>query len=491
MKYLVFSGVLLCLPALVVLMVLDRRLVRWVMLIGVLMPVVLYEATALNFFSAEEYRGTSRGMEVSLIYVAALALLLAFAILRGQFFVAPGAGPRLYLLYLLLSLPSLTTAANRLFSWFEIWKMLMMLAVFLAVYGYLEFSRGDFSVLLLGAGLVAAVNFLVIVNQHFHGIYQVRGVFPHQNSMAMFMTLAAMLFLACFFNQSGRARSRRWILLVCALASFAVFRSFSRGAIACFSAGAVLTVLCSMVTNFSPRKVPLLLGLMMLAAVGMLYFTPKLLERFETANEVSWNTRVRLAAAAANMIRDEPWRGVGLNNWGIKINPPYEYSLFREERSGATDDWKDGIVETIYLLVAAECGVPCLVALVLWFAYYLVVCMLLIWRLRHTEYFFVPAGLLGGLAAVYAQSSLEWVLKQQMNFIWLMVFFAMLTYLNNHWRQLRAQAQTVNRSKAAAPEPAPENAVPQEGDVPLAEGDAPLEDDVPQAADAPLEETNV
>lgn len=489
MKYLVFSGVMLCLPALVILMVLDRRLVRWVMLIGVLMPVVLYEATAVNFFSAEEYRGTSRGMEVSLVYLAALALLLAFWVLRGQFFVAPGGGPRLYLLYLLLSLPSLTTAANRLFSWFEIWKMLMMLGGFLAVYGYLVYSRGDFSVLLLGAGLVAVVNFLVIVNQHFHGIYQVWGLFPHQNSMAMFMTFPATLFLARYFNQSGRERSRRWTLLVCALAAFAVFRSFSRGAIVCFTAGAGLTVLCSLVTNFSPRKVPLLMGMMVLAAVGMLYFMPKFFERFETANEASWNTRVRLAAAAASMIRDEPWRGVGLNNWGIKINPPYEYSLFRDDRPGATEDWKDGIVETIYLLVAAECGVPCLVALVLWFAYYLVVCVMLIWRLRHTEYFFVPAGLLGGLAAVYAQSSLEWVLKQQMNFIWLMVYFAMLTYMNNHWRQLRAQAQTVNRSKAAAPEPAPENAVPQEGDVPLAE-ETPQAEDAPQMTDAPLGETN-
>ncbi len=25
------------------------------------------------------------------------------------------------------------------------------------------------------------------------------------------------------------------------------------------------------------------------------------------------------------MMADEPWRGVGINNWGIKINPPYDY----------------------------------------------------------------------------------------------------------------------------------------------------------------------
>ena len=52
------------------------------------------------------------------------------------------------------------------------------------------------------------------------------------------------------------------------------------------------------------------------------------------------------------MVRDRPYFGVGLNNWGVVINPPYRYGEHRD----LDDDSKDGIVETIYLLVAAECG---------------------------------------------------------------------------------------------------------------------------------------
>ena len=107
-------------------------------------------------------------------------------------------------------------------------------------------------------------------------------------------------------------------------------------------------------------------------------------------------------------------------------------------RTGAEEELQSR-VETIYLLVAAECGIPCLIALLAWFGYYLVVCVLLLWRLRHSQLYFIPAGLLGGLLAIYAQSFLEWVLKQQMNFIWLMVFFALLSYLNRHWRELLEQ----------------------------------------------------
>ena len=79
---------------------------------------------------------------------------------------------------------------------------------------------------------------------------------------------------------------------------------------------------------------------------------------------------MELAALALEMIPDKPFFGVGINNWGIKINPPYEYSRHRDPRRGFTEDYKDGIVETIYLLVAAECGLPCLLALLALFGYY-------------------------------------------------------------------------------------------------------------------------
>ena len=82
--------------------------------------------------------------------------------------------------------------------------------------------------------------------------------------------------------------------------------------------------------------------------------------------------------------------------------------------------------------------------MLLWFGYYLWVCLKLMWRLRRSQYFYLPAGLFGGLISVYLQSALEWVLKQQLNFTWLLIFFAVLSYLNTHWRELLQQEKREN-----------------------------------------------
>jgi len=129
------------------------------------------------------------------------------------------------------------------------------------------------------------------------------------------------------------------------------------------------------------------------------------------------------------MIADEPWRGVGINNWGIKINPPYEYAKRAGRNTNRGEDFKDGIVETVYLLVGAECGIPALAAMVAWLFSYLFASVRLVRRLSGTPYAALPAGLAGGLLATYLQSCLEWVLRQQMNLVVLMMFFALLDHL--------------------------------------------------------------
>ena len=164
---------------------------------------------------------------------------------------------------------------------------------------------------------------------------------------------------------------------------------------------------------------------------------PRIIERFITAPESSGQTRKHFAIAAVNMMKHHPLEGVGINNWGIKINPPYDYSRHREAMH-YKEDYKDGIVETVYLLVGAECGIPCLLVFLCWIAYYWISAFRLLRILRNTPYFYLPAGILGGLTGILMQSCLEWVLKQQINFMFLMTVFAFITYLNKHGRELRA-----------------------------------------------------
>jgi len=446
MKYLVFFAALAGIFPAVLLMVFDRRWIRR-MMFCLPLPVLVFNSTAINFFSHETYRGTSRGMEVSVIYMLAAALLMTFLLLGRRVRLVPDTGSLLYLCYFAFSLPSFFNTANALFGFFELWKMVMIYLVYLAVYHYLEYSRGDFDIILYGIAAVVAVDFLVIVRQHFQGFYQVRGVFPHQNSLAMCMMMSGLLFFSRFFNNREGFRSRIF-LVAFLLASASLVRTYSRGALFCYPIGGALTLCCSFMKGFSSRKFYLTGALMVCGLIGILIFLPKIVDRFENAPKSSGETRKNFAVAAWNMMQDKPLAGVGLNNWGIKINPPYDYSRHRDPKKGFTEDFKDGIVETIYLLVGAECGIPCLLVLLTWFGYHLRLALHLMRVLRHSCYFYLPAGIFGALFGAFLQSTLEWILKQQINFMWLMIFFAFLGFLNRHARELTDRENQLIRKSA-------------------------------------------
>ena len=441
MKYAVFFLALLAMPPLGVALSFNRRWMKYAIwaMIGAL---AVYQGTAINFFSYEEYRGSSRGMEVSIVYLLAFALLVAAAFKRRLPKFIPSFGAFLYVVYFFLCLPSYATAENTLFCWMETWKMIMLYLVYLSIRAYLDMTD-NVKVLMKGLAAFAIWNFLLVVKDHISGVYQPHGVFPHQNCLAMGMHLFAGMFFACYLAGGWR---KSFLNIAAFVASTAcIVRTYSRGALAMVPISFFVTFVLSFVGGAKGAWMRLFMRIIPLGIVGLLglgLMLPRIIERFETAPEASGNTRVELALCAKEMIIDEPWRGVGINNWGIKINAPYEYA----ERAGRSpnrgEDFKDGIVETVYLLVGAECGVPALVAMLAWFLRYLVLCVVLAKKLSGTYYAAIPAGLAGGLVACYLQSCLEWVLRQQMNLILLMVFFALLDHLSANVSLLKSESKT-------------------------------------------------
>ena len=432
MKYLIFFIAFLGVLPLGYILTLNRKYMRYAFL-AVLLPVMMFNQVSINFFSHETYRGTSRGMEVSLVYLIAVAMLIGMTILHRKKPMLPDTGSKIYWIYFLLCLPSLINADNGLYSWFELWKMIMMYIVFLCTYYYLYYTR-DFNTVMTGFGIVVTVTFITVVFQHVKGIHQANGLFPHQNSMGMFMNLIAPVFFAYYFN-----RNKGWKRFLFAgfflVASASCMRTYSRGAMVCLPLGCMITALLSLRYQFHMRKVQILLPIFLICFFGALLLLPNIIRRFEHAPKESLMTRQYLAASAWNMMQDKPFAGVGLNNWGIKINPPYPYCEYRYANSRIAKDFKEGIVETSYLLVGAECGFLALAAFLSWLCYYYVAACKLVKKLRRSELFYIPAGIVGGLTAVYLQSTLEWVMKQQVNFIQMMILFAALGILYKYANQ--------------------------------------------------------
>ena len=426
MKYFLFTLAALGVAPLTFLLAANVRWMRYVVF-AIMLSLWKYQSTAINFFSHEEYHGSARGMEVSLIYLASMAILFA-AKLKGTvkgFF--PEGGYKIYALYFLLCLPSLANAEDGLICWLEIWKMMMLFIVYLAVYAFLR-TTNDFRALTTSFLIIVFANFFPVLSQHFSVRFQAHGLFAHWNCMAMALHLFGTLLFARFLTHGVRTTFDKVCFAGFCIAILSTMWSYSRGAFLVMPLSYGLTALACMVYSDKKVFVRRMIPIAAIAAIGLVAIMPRIIDRFVHAPQASSDTRVELAHCAWEMIKDKPMAGVGINNWSLKMSPDYPYQALASDEMGYELTYV-GIVETVYLLVGAECGIPALIAMVIWFLWYLYLCVRLLRRLKGTPWFFIPAGLLGGLTANYLQSFLEWVLRQQMNLVCLLFMFAMLSYL--------------------------------------------------------------
>ncbi len=461
LKYIIFAITLLAMIPAVAAMLFDKRLIRFAMLV-LLVPLLQFNGTAINFLSMENYHGTSRGMEVSLCYIIAWVVIVVI-ILRGGFKLhLPTVGGFLFFLYFMWSVFSMRSAANKTIALFEIWKMIMLFLVYLAVFLYLEYSKGDFDILVIAIEAFILICFVIVLKQHYiDHMHQVKSVFPHQNSLAMFLVLVITIPFSQFLNRRKEIRSWFSLFIFCC-GAVCTLRTYSRGAFITFPIAILVTFFISLIVQFRARKVHRVLMLILIGFLGFMIFLPKIILRFEQAHVNSFLTRKQFVTVAMNIIRDNKLTGIGINNWSLNLINNREYVRDRN-----TNERMDligiGIVETIYLLVAAECGIPCLIVLLCWFFYYFFISLKLAFLLRKSKYFFIPAAAAGGLLGIYIQSCGEWVLKQSMNFIVLMMIFAMLGYLNRHYKQLLEMEREENAKQSEKQKEAEDSVGDQNG----------------------------
>lgn len=422
LKYIIFfSGAIVGVPSVLVFLLFFPKRAGWVF--GTMLwSTCLGSRIAINFFSHETYRGTSRGMEVSLADLFALSMLIFMYMSKRYRVSLWPKGVLWYLLYFIAAVLSMVNAESRLFSFLELWKMLKMWLMFIVVYNYVLNTR-DIEPMMIAFGIVAIHSFVLILWQKYilH-IYQPDGLFPHQNSMSMYMGMIGTIFFLRWIHGTGSRLSRWFNLLSFICASAGAILSFSRGAIMCYPISCILALAISLIHGWNYKQMLKILTLCSVCILAVGYLVPSIFLRFLYAPKSSGQTRVNFAIAAVNMANDKTL-GVGINNWGIKINPPYTYAKHREEMR-MRPDFKDGLVETIYLMVAAECGWWALGVLLIWFISYYVLCVRNLVYCFRTEWFSLLAGIICGLTMVYMQSTLEWVLKQSVNFYQLMTLYA-------------------------------------------------------------------
>ena len=381
----------------------------------------------IAFLGEPYYKGTSRGFEIALFDLVNLGILLTLVSKKHFTYFPPGS--TLYLIYYLLSAMSLINADSRLISGYELFKMALMYLFFLVVYNHLIRFK-NLKLILYSLAIILIINLFSMINQKYiQGYYQPSGLFPHRNSAAMFVNLLAPIFLSYILNCNLKRKEFIFFLGIFTICAISVVLALSRGAIFFFPISCAIVTFLSLLHKVTTRKLVVIMGFFVLGILGTMKAAPMVIDRFEKAPEASGNTRIEMAKTALKMANDL-FFGVGLNNWGIKANWPYTYTNY-EAWNYNPETHKYGIVETAYLLVAAECGWIGLLSFLLWLGYYYIQNIFNFFHYRKTTGNYMAIGILAGLTAIYGQTTLEWVIKQGINFYELMLIFAIVAAMKH------------------------------------------------------------
>ena len=431
MKYVIFFlALIIGVPAGIVMVRTNKTVEKIVFFLYIFLTT---EEITINFVSREFFTGTSRGFEVGIVDLIGIILysLIALRSAKHPPRVVPAGAP-IYFILFGFCLISITNSAPgyMMHSFFEIWKMIRMYLYFWINYNYIiKYAQYDYVIYCFRA-IILYVSYHVLRQKYIMGLWQARGPFPHQNSLVMYMIVLNSLVLAYIMNKKQRIKLFWWITTF-SLGSLCIISTFSRAGIVCFVLSCMVIMMLSFTNSVNPRKIAITILVMFIGLLGALRSMDSIISRFESAPEESANTRKMLAISAINMANDKSF-GVGLNNFGIKINPPYNYSSHIEE---LTDESQAGLVETIYLSYAAETGWHNMVVYFVLLFYYYFKNMGNFVKHRRSDYTWLPIGLAGGLMGIYMESALEWVLKQSNNFYQLMLCFALIGSMDKLYKE--------------------------------------------------------
>ena len=418
LKYVIFFSVLLF--GVPFNYIMARKFVQYEKFLWFLLLFFTANMIDINFVSMETYRGTAKGFEIGMVDIVVYSMLAIIIGRRDEYPLKVPPGTFLYSLYFFFSLLSIINSDVMVYSFFEIWKMIRMYIFFFVVYNMIrKFEEFD-DIMIIVSLITIFITYTVLKQKYLLGIFQTYGPFPHQNSLVMYMIIFGSLLLGYLLNNE-KVKLYYW-LGVFGAAAIDIISTLSRGGMALFALSISIIFLFSYVNKMSLRKLGITLLFIILGSGVLNKASDTILERVSTAPEESLDVRIVLAKAAQNMANDKIF-GVGLNNFGLKINPPYPYGNHIPRK----DDYeKGGLVETIYLMIAAETGWHNLVVFVSLLLYFYFKNIRNYFRMKKHKYRFIPIALIGALTAKYIQSTLEWVLKQTNNFYQLMFILAII-----------------------------------------------------------------
>lgn len=360
----------------------------------------LFNPHHINLISDENYRGDSRGIEVTTVDLLALTLWLAQRA-RGRLpagLTAPFFLPRM--LYLGAALASLTATPELLRSLFSVWKIVRMYFYFVALEGaFAELTLARAFLDGLGAGVLWQ-GVLALQQKYVYHAVRVLGSQSHPNSLAMLVNLIAPSAFSLMLGGQGR----RWTGGVVAVAAMCNVFSLCRGGMMMFVLASSVVAAASMVRRPTAHKVKVLSWIVAGGALALLKSMDTIINRFVNAPKESELARKLFNQAARAMAEEHPF-GVGINMYSFVLDHGGYADRFTIEPGD-----RNGIAHHIYWLTSAELGYVGVTAYVLVLLSVLVAAARL--ALRKGVEGELGVGILAGLSVTYLQGFAEWIARQ-------------------------------------------------------------------------------
>ena len=393
---------------------------------------VFAERLDVNFFSQAWYRGTTRGVQVTLLEILAFGLLIGCWIGRRggerRWFWPASLG--LMLAYTAYAALSVLVSEPRIFGVFELSKMAAGILVFLAAAAYVRGKR-EWTLLLVALGCAVGFEGLWAVKQHFlTKVDRVQGTLDHANSLSMYFCLTVPPLVAAAF--AGWSRALRWFCAAASgLGAVGVVMTVSRAGIPVFAAVVLGAALASASWRLNARELVVRAVLVACVAALVAGAWTQVARRYAdvTMEEEYFDPTVDgrgIYLRLAGMIAEEHFFGVGLNNWSYQVSRTYGARLgfrfvdydYLVSTYGTSDDvlYADSYLaapaHNLAALTLGELGVPGLVLFgLLWLRWFGMGAAFLPMP-RREPMRVMGVGLLFGVCGIFGQSLTEWVYRQ-------------------------------------------------------------------------------
>lgn len=389
----------------------------------------------VNFLGQYWYRGTSRGMGVSLIDVLGLSVLTASLIApryaRRPWFVP--AGFFVYLAYFGYCIFSVTRAWEWTYSLWELVNIPRAMLIMMAGAAFVR-TRRELALLVFGICISVCIQAAYATNQRVvRGMFRPPGTLDHANSLSMYICTVAPVLLAAAL--SDWHKYLRWVAFVClAIASVTVLMTLSRAGLPIFAfVIAGTAVMCT--TWRVTRKKIIIVAVIGIGTAAMLGKSWDMLKvRFGSATfqeefvAIEGENRGIYWRWAKMMVDDDPF-GVGLNNWSYAVSKVYgarvgfwyeDYDDIKvaPEKADIPSIRYAPPAHALAALTLGELGIiGLLIFLGVWFRWFQMGAMFLWRRLNRDPMHRIGIGCFFGIIGIFLQSVTEWTYRQPALFL--------------------------------------------------------------------------